>query len=129
MANYQFYGLKFPFTSNKERNDFVDLNYTNLEYVKSQIMHVLFTPKGSKIHDPLFGTDLIKYIFEENDSITWNSIKNECKAAISTYVKNCTLNNLEVVKSDDEMHDIFVKLNFSASINGQTVNNSIVTKI
>lgn len=129
MANVQNYGLKFPFTSQKVENYYVDLNSTPLSYVKSQIMHVLFTLKGTKLMDPLFGTNLIKYIFDQNDTSTWNSIKEECSKAIGKYVQNCSLNNISIAQSDNDIREIYVKIEFTATINGSSTSDVIVTKV
>ena len=129
MSIVQYYGLKFPFTAKKVENYYVDLNSTKLSYVKSQIMHVLFTLKGTKLRDPLFGTNLIKYIFDQNDSSTWEAIKTECSNAISNNVNGCTLQNISIAESDDDMHEIYVKIEFSATVDGNSVNDTIITKV
>ena len=129
MAKVQYYGIKFPFTSQKVEKYYVDLNSTSLSYVRSQIMHVLFTLKGTKLMDPLFGTNLIKYIFDQNDSSTWNSVKDECAKAINKYVTNCSLTNITIAQSDNDMHEIFVKIEFTVTDNGKTINDSIITKV
>ena len=129
MAKTQNYGIKFPFTSQKVENYYVDLNSTTLSYVKSQIMHVLFTLKGTKLRDPMFGTNLIKYIFDQNDNSTWNAIKTECSSAIGKYVKDCSLNNISIAQSDNDMHEIYVKIEFTSTVNGITTNDSIITKV
>jgi phage baseplate assembly protein W len=63
MARQQLFGIKYPFTHDDYQNFFVDANINEKDKVRSQIMHVIFTPKGQRIRMPEFGTDLIKYIF------------------------------------------------------------------
>ena len=61
MAKRQFFNMKYPFTTNDYQNFFVDVNMTEKDKIRSQIMHVVFTPKGQRLRNPEFGTDLIKY--------------------------------------------------------------------
>ena len=58
MSKIQKYGIKYPFTSDNDEGYLLDLNETLADGVKSQVLHVIFTPKGQKLRDPDFGTDL-----------------------------------------------------------------------
>lgn len=127
--NKQFYGIKFPFTDVDVENYYVDLNKKQSEKVKSILMHVVFTPKGQKIRDPEFGTDLIKYIFEPNDSISWEGIKSEVSAAVNRYVNGVTLRNIEIMQNENNLNEIYVRLDYSVSNGINVVNDSLITKI
>ena len=63
MALTQKYGIKYPFTNDNDDGTYIDLNKTFSDGIQSQVLHVIFTPKGQKLRDPDFGTDLIKYLF------------------------------------------------------------------
>ena len=67
----QYYGIKFPFTDRNMEGFFVDLNSTIQDKVASEIAHVILTPKGTRLRRPEFGTDLLKYVFEPNDDMSW----------------------------------------------------------
>lgn len=129
MSKFQYYGIKFPFTAENFEKYYVDLNMSGLSYVKSQIMHALFTVKGSKLRDPLYGTNLIKYIFDPNDDNTWSAIQNECNSAINQYVKGCSLDEISIMQSDDDLREIYVKIKFTSNINGTSTKDAIVTKV
>ena len=92
-------------------------------------MHVIFTPKGQRIRDPEFGTDLIRYIFSPSDSESWEGIKNEIITSVQRYVPNVILNNIRVVQSDDERAEIFVRMDYSVKEGNVTVKDSIVTQL
>ena len=113
MAQKQFLGIKFPFTNNEQENFFIDLNKTDKDNVRSQICHVLFTQKGTRYKRWDFGTDLIKYIFEPSDSESWSSIKNEIQEAISKWVPNCVLKDLNVVEDSTNGHVIHVRVDYT----------------
>ena len=57
----QYYSIAFPFTAESVQNYYFDLNENYEQMVRSQMMHVIFTPKGSKLRDPEFGTNFRKY--------------------------------------------------------------------
>lgn len=129
MAQKQFYGIKYPFTNECVENYFSDLNTDTKSKVRSLLMHVIFTPKGQKLRDPEFGTNLIKYIFEPSDGISWDGVKNEVSEAVKKYVKGVTINNISILEHDDDRHQIYVRLDYSV-VNGFKVeNDSLVTKI
>ena len=120
MAVYQKYGIKYPFTSDNEDNVFLDLNNTETDDVKSKVLHIIFTPKGQKIRDPEFGTDLIKYIFSQNDEYSASEIKDEIRSQISKYVPNVEFRNFNVYKEEGNENSIIVSIEYGVK-NGNNV--------
>jgi len=129
MSKYQYFGIKFPFTHNDYTKFFVDANMTEKDKVRSQIMHVIFTPKGQRIRDPEFGTDLIKYIFSPSDSESWEGIKNEITTSVQKYIPNVILKNIRVVQSEDERAEIFVRMDYSIKEGNAIINDSIIAQL
>lgn len=124
----QFYGIKFPFTINNEEGKFLDLNENLNDKVSSEIAHVILTPKNTRIRMPEFGTDLIKYIFEMNDDITWGNIKEEIKESVSKYVPGATINDINVIMREDD-NSTFVDIDYSVLKGKTSVNNRMVIKL
>ncbi len=60
MANRQYFGLKYPFTNDGFQRFFTDTNDTEKDRARSEIMYIIFTPKGQCVRNPLFGTALVK---------------------------------------------------------------------
>ena len=81
--------------------------------MQSDIMHVIFTPKNQRIRNPEFGSDLIKFIFAPNDSNTWSEVRNEIKNAISKYVPNVTLNDINIFVNDGVGHGITAEIKYT----------------
>ncbi len=129
MAKQQYFGIKYPFTSVDFENFFVDVNDRPKDKVRSEVMHVIFTPKGQRIRMPDFGTDLIKYIFEINDSESWQGIKNEISESVRKYVPNVVLNDIQVMKDEEKIGEIYVRIDYSVKEGLRTTNDSIVTKL
>lgn len=122
-------GLKFPFTAQDEENYLLDLNKTMRDSVRSQIMHVIFTPKGQKLRDPEFGTNLIKYIFEPNDGNTWAKVKEEVSKAVTTYVHDVIVNDINVIKSEDKETEVYVRIDYSVKEGNLLTSDTVITKI
>lgn len=119
----QYRGIKFPFTSNNLRGFFLDLNDSLEDKVISEILHVILTPKGTRIRMPEFGTNLAKYIFEPNDEITWDNVKNETINSVKRYVDNTELTSIDVLMKDDDDNKIFLVLAYSV-IRGKNIENN-----
>ena len=129
MPRRQYFGLKYPFQQNDYQNFFVDVNMTEKDKVRSQILHVIATPKGQRIMNPEFGTDLIRYIFEPSDSESWEGVKNEIMTSVHRYVPNVTLDNIEVVQSEDERGEIYVRVDYSLKVGNLVTKDSFITQL
>ena len=129
MAKKQFFGVKYPFLNDNERHFYVAANESVADKVRSQLMHIVFTPKGQRIRNPEFGTDLIKYIFDQNDGVTWESIKTEVSESVTRWSNNLSLRNISVVKSEDDESQVFVRLDYSVTEGNKVTNDSIVVEI
>jgi len=129
MAKRQFLGIKFPFTKNDYQNFFVDVNMSDKDKTRSKIMHVIFTPKGQRIRNPEFGTDLIKYIFSPNDEETWEGVKSEIIESVHRWIPECIINNVRVVQSTDERAEIFVRIDYTISEGNKKISDSIITQL
>ncbi len=129
MASKQYYGIKYPFLRDGFQKFYVDTNDSVKEKVRSQLMHIVFTPKTQRIRMPEFGTDLIKHIFSPNDETTWESIKTEVRESVSRWANNITLNDISVVKNDENEAEIFVRLDYSVMEGNKVSNDSIVVQL
>ena len=129
MAKKQFFGVKYPFLDDNERHFYVAANETIADKVKSQLMHIVFTPKGQRIRNPEFGTDLIKFIFDQNDGTTWEAVKMEVSESVTRWSNNLSLRNIQVVKSEEDESQIFVRLDYSVTEGNKVTNDSIVVEI
>jgi len=125
----QYYGIKFPFTANNLTGFFIDLNKEYEDKIASEIAHVLLTPKKTRIRMPDFGTNLIKYIFEPNDSQSWEKILSEVKTSISKYVPLATLDDLQIIVSEEDPNNIFLDLKYSVQKGNKIENNRMAIKL
>ena len=129
MAKRQYFGISYPFTSDGFQNFYLDANSSVKEKIRSQLMHIVFTPKGQRIRNPEFGTDLIKFIFEPNDSTTWESVKNEVSDSVKRWATNIIINNIQIVKNEENETEIYVRLDYSVSEGNKVTNDSVVIQV
>lgn len=128
MARTQKYGIHFPFSIKSYDKTFLDLDGTPGEGIKSQIMHLIFTPIGQRIRKPLFGSKLIQFIFEPSDSQTWGDVVSEIKEMINRNIPNCTLDDIQVYEVDEGL-GIVVSIKYSVTENGEVTKYQIMTNI
>lgn len=129
MAKKQLFGIKYPFLVDEETGYYVAANKTIAEKVRSQLMHIVFTPKGQRIRNPEFGTDLIKFIFDPNDGMTWESVKTEVSESVTRWATNINLRDIKVVKSEEDESQVFVRLDYSVTEGNKTTNDSVVVEL
>lgn len=129
MAKKQYFGVKYPFISDGFQNFYVDANESLKEKVRSQLMHIVFTPKGQRIRNPEFGTDLIKFIFEPNDSTTWESVKNEVSESVKRWATNIIINDIQIVKNENDESEVYVRLDYSVAEGNKITNDSVVVQV
>lgn len=95
MANGVTYGINFPFRDSFD-GKYLDLSdYTN-EEIRSSLIHLLLTRKGSRYFLPDFGTRLYEYIFEPLDGPTFNDIELEIKDSVEKYIPNLLVTSISV---------------------------------
>lgn len=120
MANLKRYGIKFPITVQSADNTLVDLNQSKENEVYSELVHLIFTPKGQRLRNPDFGTRLIQFIFNPNDSETWGDILMEIKDTVSKYIPSCSIKDLVVSESDNGI-GLKVDMKYTVKQNGASV--------
>jgi len=129
MAKIQYDGIKYPFENKNNENYLFDLNTTMRESVRSRLLHVIFTPKGQKVRDPEFGTDLIRHIFEQNDTQTWSQMTEEISSAVSKYVPDTVVNSIKILQNEDDSSVVFVRIDYSVKEGNLVTNDTVITKI
>ena len=128
MANKkQYYDIKFPFTANNLDGFFIDLNETLEDKKASEILPPPLTPKRSRLRKPNFGTDLIKYVFEQNDEMSWDSVREEIINSVNDYVYGVNLTSIEILQNEDDA--IFIDLKYTVSKGESSDNKELIVKL
>ena len=95
MANGITYGINFPFLQSPKGN-YLRLTETTDEEIRTDLVHLLLTRRGSRYFLPDFGTRLYEYIFEPLDGATFEDIRSEIEEQINTYIPNLTINSITI---------------------------------
>ena len=96
------YNITFPILDNVETNTFLKLSETSKSAYTSDLLLLLLTEKGERYYMPDYGTDLIRFVFEQNDNITFSDVQQEIKRSVSLYIPSLTINNIELEKDVDD---------------------------
>ena len=110
----KFINIAFPFKES-DRGDFILLNNEDSKAIKSDLMHLILTKKGERLYMPDFGTNLLKYIFEPNDTLTRNDIKNEITDTVKKYLPNLQINEVSVEQSERSEHAAKVRIDYTVT--------------
>lgn len=115
------YNIKFPLNDDVSTNTYFQMSSTSKDAFSSDLILLLLTQKGERYYEPDYGTDLLKFIFEQNDNLTAADVEQEIKRIVSLYIpalkiENVTFNTL----TDDDGNPISenqlnVKIKFTYS--------------
>lgn len=95
MANGITYGINFPFRESYV-GKYLDTSDQSTEEIRSNLVHLLLTRKGTRYYMPDFGTRLYEYIFEPLDGPTFAEIESEIRDVVSTYMPNLLITKIQI---------------------------------
>ena len=95
MANGKTYGLTFPFVTSFN-GKYLDLSDYSAEEIRSNLIHLLLTRKGTRYFLPDFGTGLLEYIFEPLDGPTFKNIESEIRDSVEKFMPQLQLTNINI---------------------------------
>jgi phage baseplate assembly protein W len=104
MADGRTYGINFPFRDSS-KGTYLDLSEDNEEEIRSSLIHLLLTRKGTRYYLPDFGTRLYEYIFEPMDGPTFSDIESEIRESVAEYIPNITITNISITAASEGEED------------------------
>lgn len=110
MADGITYGLNFPF-EDSNKGDYLLLTETAAAQIRSDLLHLILTKRGSRYYLPDFGTRLYEYIFEPLDGPTFSQIEAEIRDSVEEYIPNITITKLTVTAASDGDEDMGTYVN------------------
>jgi phage baseplate assembly protein W len=96
MADGTTYGVNFPFRVSQQGYYF-SLSQTTDEEIRSSLLHLILTRKGSRYFLPDFGTRIYEFIFDPLDGETFEGIKSEIQEQVEKYIPNLIINDISVI--------------------------------
>lgn len=73
----------------------------NINVILNSWNNILLTPRGTYLHDPEFGSDLYKYVFEPSDASTVEGIKREVVNRLTLYDDRAAIDDVQVTISNN----------------------------
>ena len=93
------YGLIFPF-NDSVTGDFLELSETQYQQIRSDLIHLLLTRRGSRYFLPDFGTRLYEFLFEPFDGLTFDAIESDIRDSVQRYMPNLLINRINIEEAD-----------------------------
>jgi len=112
-------GIFFPFTESD--TEFVKQTITTNDEIRSSLTHLLLTNKGERYYLPDFGTNLRNFIFNPNDSTTYDAMREDVKTAVSKYFPQLQITDI-IINTDpnnERIANLQIKYINNASIFGK----------
>jgi phage baseplate assembly protein W len=97
------YNIKFPLTDDLSTNTYFLMTQVTKEAFSSDLLLLLLTQKGERYYEPDFGTNLLKYIFEPNDTLTSADVEEEIRNTVSAYIPALKINSVTFNWNLDDM--------------------------
>tara|TARA_R110000803_G_scaffold67231_1_gene128879 strand:- start:106 stop:492 length:387 start_codon:yes stop_codon:yes gene_type:complete len=128
MANGSYININFPF-QDSNKGFFLDLNDSDSAAIKADLMHLILTRKGERLYLPDFGTNLLKFIFEPNDSVTQLEITEDISQVVSRYLPSLKVNSVKVEESEHSEYAATVRIDYTVTDDVFSTNDSIIINI
>ena len=104
MADGVTYGINFPFRESFTGR-YLDLSDTTDEEIRTDLVHLLLTRKGTRYFLPDFGTRLYEYIFEPLDGPTFSDIESEIRDSVENYIPGIQITNISITDASEGEED------------------------
>ena len=95
------YGLIFPF-NDSVTGDFLELSETQYQQIRSDLIHLLLTRRGSRYFLPDFGTRLYEFVFDPLDGPTFQNIEAEIRDSVERFMPQLQLTNITITAPTSE---------------------------
>lgn len=128
MANGKFINIDYPF-KNSTNGFFIKLNSDEQRAIKADLMHLLLTRRGQRLYNPDFGTNILKYIFEPNDALTWDSVKEEVMGSVKKYLPNLNVTSITVTQSELNDYAATIRLEYTITDNVFEISDSVTVNV
>ena len=113
MAKTNYINIDFPFRDS-DNGFYFKMNKTDKDAIRADLLHLLLTNKGERLYLPEFGSDLKKFIFEPNDEITHEQIKDNLNQTIIRFIPNLLINDISF-RNDTIEELIIVDLTYTVT--------------
>jgi phage baseplate assembly protein W len=105
--------IKFPIEDDVANNRLFKMNTDIGAAVRSDLLLLLLTEKGTRIFNRRYGTNIKQYLFEPNDEITDRDIIEEIKANTLEFMPKLVIENIVIKDKSETRAVIDIKYQYS----------------
>jgi phage baseplate assembly protein W len=105
------YNITFPFRDDNETNRFIQTNKVTEDAYSSNLLLLLLTEKGERYYEPDYGTNLLKYIFEPNDTLTSGQVEEEIRDTVALYIPQINISSVSFNEDPNKVSDSQLNVN------------------
>lgn len=95
-----FRGIAFPF--GKSKTSFPSA-VTDEDLIRQSIVQIVTTSKGERVMRPDFGCDAMSFIFENNNDLLAELIREEVTTAITKFEPRAIVRDVQTSRADSEV--------------------------
>lgn len=128
MAAGKYININYPF-KNSAKGFFLDLNSNDNNAIKADLLHLILTRKGQRLYLPDFGTNLLQFIFEPEDSFTLSQLKGEITTVVKKYLPKLQITDISVIQSPDSEYAAVVTINYTITDDVFTTQDFVIINI
>lgn len=124
----KYININYPFKDSK-KGFFLDLNEDKNQAIKADLLHLILTRRGQRLYNPDFGTDLLRFIFEPNDILTEEGIKDEIRTVVKRFLPRLTLDEILIEPSEEKEYVAVVTISYTITDDVFETSDIIVVKL
>jgi phage baseplate assembly protein W len=110
----KYINIKFPLEDDPINNFFLGRNRTTKEALVSNLNLLLLTNKWERYFNPLYGSDLLRFIFEPNNSNVRDQLDREIKDMVKRFIPQLSIENIDFRVPETEVeHKLEIIINFT----------------
>lgn len=99
-------GLRIPFNS----SGVFSVVFSTKEQLKYNLINLILTEKGERIENPNFGTNIRKFLFENNSDGIKNKIYNDIINSVESYLPEVIIENININESYREYNSLNIEI-------------------
>jgi phage baseplate assembly protein W len=124
----KYININYPF-KDSAKGFFLDLTENDKQAIKADLLHLILTRRGQRLYNPDFGTDLLRFIFEPNDILTEEGIKDEIRTVVKKFLPNLKLDDIIISASPESEYAAVVTISYTISDDVFSSSDIVVVKI
>ena len=114
-----YIGLALPIKP--DDNNVFSLTKNSYDQVRHNLRNLLLTNVGERVYQPEFGSRLRELCFEQLDDALPQRIEDEVRRAVNFWLPYVNIVSVETLTQEDKKSKIFVRVQFSTTLNSQTL--------